>query len=169
MLNPEWGQTIWALITFGIAAFVLVRYAFGPLQAAIDARRQQIQDERDAAESDRAAAAQQLEEYRATLEKVRTEADEILDRSRKAGDTVKAEIMTEARTQAERVLTKAHDQIERDTRAALQEIKLQVADLTLMATEKVTAKSLNDADHERLIAETLASLDFEALGLGSQG
>jgi F-type H+-transporting ATPase subunit b len=53
--------------------------------------------------------------------------------------------------------------IEAETRRAIQEIRAEVADLTVLATEKVTRKSLTDADHKRLVEEALSELDFAAL------
>jgi F-type H+-transporting ATPase subunit b len=164
MLTAQPGLMIWTIITFAIAVFVLWKYAFGPLQRIMDERRQGIQDSITAAEETRAEAARLLEEYKETLTKVRGEAEEILERSRKAGETVKAEIMTEARDQAERTLARAHEQIERDTLAAVLQIKTQAADLTLLAAEKVATRSLTGADHRRLIEEALREIDAQALG-----
>lgn len=169
MLNESWGLTIWTLITFGISLFILWKYAFGPLQRVIDERRKNIQNSMDVAEETRAEAARLLEEYKATLAKVRGEAEEILERSRVTGEHAKAEIMAEARAQADRVLAQAHEQIERDTRAALRDLKGQIADLTAMATEKVTVRSLTEADQARLIEEALSELKVEELGLESKG
>ena len=169
MLNTEWGLMVWTLITFGIAVFVLWRYAFGPLQRIIDQRRASIQSSMDVAEETRAEAARLLEEYKATLAKVRAEAEEILERSRTTGEHAKAEILAEARAQADRVLEQAHEQIERDTRAALRELKGQIADLTALATEKVATRSLTEADQTRLIDEALSELKIEELGLESKG
>lgn len=80
MLAPEPGLMIWTLITFGVAVLVLTVFAFKPLQKALDARRQNIQDGMDAAEAARAEALRLLEEYKATLAKVRGESEEILER-----------------------------------------------------------------------------------------
>jgi F-type H+-transporting ATPase subunit b len=169
MLNTEWGLMVWTLITFGLAVFVLWKYAFGPLQRIIDERRARIQESMDAAEETRGEAERLLDEYKQTLAEVRGEAEEILERSRAAGDATKAEIVAESRAQAERVVTKAHEQIERETRAALQELKAQVAELTLLATEKVAASSLSEADQRRLIDEALAEIDFDQLKTESNG
>jgi len=165
MLVPEPGLMIWTLITFAVAVFVLSALAFKPLQRAIDARRQGIQDSVDAAEETRAEALRLLEEYKATLAKVRGESEEILERTRVTAENAKAEIMAEAKTQSERVLEKAHEQIDRDTRAALRELKGQIAELTALATEKVAASSLSSADQQRLIDEALAELNAEKLGV----
>ena len=167
MLNTEWGLMVWTFITFGIALFVLWKFAFGPIQRIIDERRADIQGSMDAAEETRAEAQRLLEEYKATLAKVRGEAEEILERSRTTGDHAKAEIMAAAKAQSERVLTQAHEQIERDTRAALRELKAEIAELTALATEKVAAGSLTAADQQRLIDEALAELNVDQLGMGN--
>ena len=167
MLNIDPGLMIWTLITFAIAVFILWKYAFGPLQKIIDERRNGIQESMDVAEETRAEAHRLLDEYKATLVKVRTEAEEILERSRTTGEHAKAEILAAAKVQSERVLAEAHEQIERDTRTALRELKGQIAELTALATEKVAAGSLTAADQQRLIDEALAELNVEQLGMGS--
>ena len=165
MLNTEWGLMIWTLITFAIAVFVLWKFAFAPIQKLLDDRRKSVQESMDAAEQARSEARRLLEEYEATLAKVRQESEEILERSRTTGEHAKAELMAEARTQSERLLAQAHEQIERDTRAAVRELKAQIADLTALATEKVATRSLTDADQARLIDEALAELNVEQLGM----
>ena len=165
MLNTEWGLMVWTLITFGIAVFILWKFAFGPLQKIIDQRRTGIQESMDVAEETRAEAHRLLDEYKATLAKVRTEAEEILERSRTTGDHAKAEIMAEAKAQSERVLAQAHEQIERDTQAAIRELKSQIAEFTALATEKVVTGGLNAADQQRLIDEALAELSIDQLGM----
>lgn len=168
MLNTEWGLMVWTLITFGIAVFVLWKFAFGPLQRVIDQRRAGIQDSMDAAEQTRAEAQRLLGEYKETLAEVRGEAEEILQRSRASGEHAKSELLAEAKTQSERVLEKAHEQIDRDTRAAIRELKEQIAELTALATEKVTARGLSEADQRRLIDEALEELKLDELGTESR-
>jgi F-type H+-transporting ATPase subunit b len=120
----------------------------------------------DAAEETRAEAHRLLEEYKVTLAQVRSEASGIVERARLAGDTAKAELVDEARRQSERIIEKAHEQVERDTRTALRELRAEVAELTALATEKVTTRTLNEKDHRRLIDEALRELDLDELGAG---
>jgi F-type H+-transporting ATPase subunit b len=169
MLNTQWGLMVWTLITFTIAVYILWKFAFGPIQRLLDERRQSVQDSMDAAEQAREEAHRLLDEYKKTLAKVRLEAEEIIERSRTTGEHAKAELMAEARAQSERVLARAHDQIERDTRAAVRELKGQIAELTALATEKVAAGSLSDKDQQRLIDEALAELKVDQLGMENQG
>ena len=86
MLESQLGLSIWTLITFGVALFILWKYAFGPIQRVIDERRAAMQNSMDVAEEARAEASRLLEEYKTTLAKVRGEAEEILERSRTTGD-----------------------------------------------------------------------------------
>jgi len=164
MLEIDPGLMVWSLITFAIAVAVLWKFAFGPLQRIIDERSAQIRESIETAEATRLEAARLLDEYQETLASVRAEAEEILDRSRKAGETTKAEIVDEARKQAERTLEKAQQQIERDVRTALNELKGQIADLTVLATERVITKTLTEADQRRLLEEALAGIKMDDLG-----
>jgi len=161
MLNLSWGLMVWTLITFGASLFILWKYAFGPVQRIIDERRARIREGFEAAEETREEAARLLAEYKETLARVRGEAEEILARARKTGESTRVEILAEAKAQADRRVEQARQQIERDTRAALRGIKGQVADLAMLAAEKVTAKSLTEADHARLIDEALEGVVFD--------
>ncbi len=71
MLNQQWGLAVWTLITFGVSVFILVKFAFGPLQRIIDERRDRIQESMDAAEDTRAEAQRLLDEYRERTRAVR--------------------------------------------------------------------------------------------------
>ncbi len=166
MLNPEWGLIVWTLITFGIAAFILWRYAFGPLQRVMDERRRRIQESIETADEARQEAGQLLEEYKRTLAQVRQEADELMEKARQAGDEARSEMLDDAKQQAQRTLQRAHEQIERDTEAAAQELRGQVADLTLLAAQKLATKTLSAEDHARLIEEALQEARLDDLHLG---
>ena len=84
-------------------------------------------------------------------------------RARKAADTVADEAKVRATQQREELLASTRRDIEAETRRALEEIRREVADLTVMATEKVTRKSLTPEDHRRLIEEALTEVDFSTL------
>ena len=155
---------VWTLLTFGIAVFVLWKYAFGPLQHMIDARRASIQESMDAADRDAcrgpAAARRVQADARQRARRGTGDPRELAA----AGDKARHELTAEAKQQAERIVAQAHEQIERDTRAALREMRTQLADLTALATEKVVTGGLGAADQRRLIDEALRELDVEELG-----
>jgi F-type H+-transporting ATPase subunit b len=90
-------------------------------------------------------------------------------RARKAADSLQDESKEAAVKQREELLQQTRRDIEAETRRALDEIRKEVASLTVVATEKVTRKSLDDEDHKRLIEEALEEVDFSALAGGGNG
>lgn len=168
MINPEPGLVVWTLVTFFLLFMFLRKFAFGPIQNIIDQRRDSIEESIKAAEHSRLEGERLLVEYRESIAQAKHEAEEIIDRAHKVGESTKADIVTEARTQAHKEVEDARDQIQRETRKAVQEIKDQVADLTILAASKVTAKAMNQDDHLRLVEEALSEVDFDQLGAGGK-
>jgi F-type H+-transporting ATPase subunit b len=74
----------------------------------------------------------------------------------------------EAKARREQLMEQTRRDIEAETRRAIEEIRREVADLTVMATEKVTRKSLTDEDQRRLVEEALSELDFTVLSAGGE-
>ena len=108
-------------------------------------------------------AEQLLAEYRERLTEARVQADEIVSRAKKAADVHEREALEHSKEARDEMLEQTRRDIEAETRRAIQEIRNEVADLTVRATEKVTRKSLDDADQRRLVEEALNELDFSAL------
>jgi F-type H+-transporting ATPase subunit b len=164
LVSPNVGLMVWTLLVFGISMWVLAKFAFPRISEALDRRQRAIEESIDASERTRREADELLREYRERLAEARGQADEIVSRARKTGENAQAEIVAEARTKREEMMEQTRREIELETRRAIQQIRSEVADLTVMATEKVTRKSLDDADHRRLVDEALSELDFAALG-----
>ena len=154
---------IWTLIVFGLTLFILWKVAFPRIAEALDKRQRAIEDSIDSAERTRREADQLLAEYRERLHEARGQADDIVARARKTAENNEAESVAEARRKREEMMAQTRRDIEQETRRAIQEIRNEVADLTVLATEKVTRKSLTDADQKRLVEEALSELDFAAL------
>jgi F-type H+-transporting ATPase subunit b len=168
LVSPSLGLMIWTLLAFGITLYLLNKLAFPRIAAALDRRRQAIQESIEAAERAKQDADELLEEYRARLREAREQAEDIVVRARKAADNLADETKAAASKQREELLAAARRDIEHETRRALDELRKEVADLTVIATEKITRKSLNEEDHRRLIEEALTEVDFSALA-GSEG
>jgi F-type H+-transporting ATPase subunit b len=164
LVSPNVGLMIWTLLVFGISMWLLSRFAFPRISQALDRRQRAIEESIDASERTRREAEELLQEYRERLAEARGQADEIVARARKTGESAQAEIVAEGRTKREELMEQTRREIEAETRRAIQQIRAEVADLTVLATEKVTRKSLDDADHRRLVDEALSELDFAALG-----
>jgi F-type H+-transporting ATPase subunit b len=157
------GLMIWTVVAFGITFFVLRRYAFGPIQKAIDARRERIRESIEEADRARAEARNLLEQHRALIARAKTDAEEILTDARRIADAQRERVREETEADRQRRLEETRRQIEAETQRALEQIRAEVADLTLLATEKVTGKVLNARDQRRLIDEAIAELDFSVL------
>ena len=169
LVSPSAGLMIWTLIAFGITAYILNKVAFPRIAEAIDKRRRAIEESIDAAERTKQEADELLEEYRARLKEAREQAEDIVVRARRAGDTFQDESKQAAVKQREELLQQTRRDIEAETKRALDEIRKEVANLTVVATEKVTRKSLDDDDHRRLIEEALEEVDFSTLAGDGKG
>jgi F-type H+-transporting ATPase subunit b len=163
LVSPDVGLMVWALLVFAISGFLLKKYAFPQIAEALDKRQRIIEDSLDTAAKTRADAEELLEEYRERLAAAREQAEAILARARKAAETSEQETLAEAKKRREELMAQTRRDIEAETRRAIQEIRNEVADLTILATEKVTRKTLTDDDQRKLVEDTLAELDFSAL------
>jgi F-type H+-transporting ATPase subunit b len=161
LVNIVPGLMIWTLILFALTLVILKRYAFGPIQKLIDDRRERIRQSVEEADRAREEARSLLEEHRALLGQARTEAESILAEARKIGDAQQARMRDE--TEEERRLEETKRQIAQATVQALGELRREVADLTLLTTEKILREKLSSADQQRLIDEALAEIDFTKL------
>jgi len=163
LVSPNVGLMIWTLLAFFAGFFILRKWAWPQISAALDKRQKAIEESIETAERTKREAEELLGEYRERLKEARSQADEIVARARKAGELHERETIEEARARREELLEQTRRDIEAETRRAIGEIRNEVADLTVQATEKVTRKTLTDDDQKRLVEEALGELDFSAL------
>jgi F-type H+-transporting ATPase subunit b len=157
------GLMIWTIVCFAITFFVLRKYAFGPIQQLIDARRQRIEEAIAEADRARNEARNLLEEHRKLIGQAKSESEEILSEARRVADSQRERVRAETEEDRRRRLEETRRQIEQATHQALGQIRDEVGRLSVLAAEKVTRKSLTDADQRRLIDEALAEIDFSEL------
>jgi F-type H+-transporting ATPase subunit b len=163
LVSPGLGLMIWTLVLFLVTMWVLSKVAFPKIQEALDKRAEAISESINAAERQRKESDELLVEYRARLAEAREQADDIMARARKAAETAESEAATAGKEKREELVTAAKRDIEAETRRSLDQIRQEVADLTVLATERVTRKTLNDEDQKRLVEEALSEVDFSAL------
>ncbi len=166
LISPNVGLMVWTLLLFVISMVFLARVAFPRISEALDKRQHAIEDSIDHAERVRHEADGLLEEYRERLHEARQQAAEIVDRARKAAETHERRSESDAKDKREQLMEQARRDIESETRRAIGEIRREVADLTVMATEKVTRKTLTEDDQRRLVEDALSELDFSSLSPG---
>jgi F-type H+-transporting ATPase subunit b len=157
------GLMIWTIICFAITFFVLRKYAFGPIQQMIDTRRQRIEQAIQEADNARDEARNLLDEHRKLIGQAKSEAEEILSEARRISEAQRERVREETEEDRQRRLEETRRQIDQATVQALGQIREEVGQLSLLAAEKITRKSLNEADQKRLIDEALAEIDFSEL------
>ena len=163
LVTPGLGLMLWTLIAFGVTYLVLRKFAFPKITEQLDKRQRAIEDSIDTAERTKKEAEELLQEYRQRLQDARAQAEDIVGRARKAGEQHEKETLEQARKRREELMEQTRSDIEAETRRALAEIRGEVANLTVLATEKVTRKTLSEEDQRRLVEEALGELDFESL------
>lgn len=157
------GLMIWTILAFGVSMLVLRKYAWPPITKILDERQELINDSITSAEKTRSEADLLLADYRQRLTEAREQADEIIVRARKAAETTKSTAVSEGQEKREELLEAARRDIEAETRKALDDIRKEVANLTVLATEQVTRKTLTEADQKQLVEEALREVDFSSL------
>jgi F-type H+-transporting ATPase subunit b len=163
LISPSLGLMIWTLLVFVASMLLLRRFAFPAIRDALDRRQKSIEDAIDTAERTRVEADTLLAEYRERLKEARGQAEEIVTRARRAAEEHEHEATAAAHQRHEHLLEQTKRDIEAETQRAIGEIRKEVTNLTILATEKVTRKSLDSADQRRLVEEAIGELDFSAL------
>jgi F-type H+-transporting ATPase subunit b len=157
------GLMVWTIIAFGLTFFVLRRFAFGPIQKLIDERRDRIREALDEADKARHEARELRELTKAEREEAKAERERILDESRRQGQAQFEQARAQADDDLKRRLEENKREIEAENRRLAEQIRRDVVELTLLAAEKVTGKSLDADDQRRLIDETIEEVDVKKL------
>lgn len=163
LVTPGLGLMVWTLIAFGVTMYVLNKLAFPRIGEALEKRANAIRENIEASEKTRSEADELLTEYRARLKEAREQADDISARAKKSADAAVASATEEGKAKREELVNAARKDIEAETRRSLDDIRREIADLTVLATEKITRKSLTEEDQRKLVDEALAEVDFSAL------
>jgi F-type H+-transporting ATPase subunit b len=163
LISTNVGIMIWTIVVFVISMLILRRVVFPRIGEALDKRAKTIEGDIDAAAELRTEADKVLDEYRERLKEARAQSDEIVQRARQTAEAHEHEGKERGREMIAEAAQRAQRDIETATKRALDDLRKEVADLTVMATERVTRKTLDDADQRRLVEEALAELDFSGL------
>ena len=168
LITPNVGLMVWTIVVFLISLFILRKWVFPLIGEALDKRAKAIEGDIDSAAELRQEADKVLDEYRERLKEARAQSEEILQRARQTAESHEHE----ARERAQEIIAegakKAEREIDAATKRALDDIRREVADLTILATEKVVRKTLDDADQRRLVEEALSEMDLSGLSSGAQ-
>lgn len=148
----------WELLSFGILLWVLYKYALPPILETLETRERKIRDSLDQAEQNRVAAERKLKEYEAKLQLAAKEVEMILTEAKQQAQRLLDENEQRLRAESQRIKEETTQDIDRERRKAIQDIRTQSAELALLIAEKVIGRSLSDDDHRRFAQEALAAV-----------
>jgi F-type H+-transporting ATPase subunit b len=158
LLTPNAGLMFWTLLMFVILWFVLRRFAFGPMTAAVEAREKALEDAIAAAQADREEASRVLAEQKSGIEEARANAQRILAEARQVGEKLRAEMVEETRGQQQEMLDRARREIEAEKVRAVAELRREAVDLAIAGASKVIEKNLDESSNRRIVESFLASI-----------
>jgi F-type H+-transporting ATPase subunit b len=157
------GLMVWTIVTFLIVLWFLRRFAFGRIQGMIDKRRDTIREALDEADKAREEARKLREDVQREREEAKAEREQILDDSRRQAQRQLDQARSAADSDLKERLEKNREELEAENARLREQIRRDVVELTLLASEKVTGKVLDEDDQRRLIDETIAEVDVKRI------
>ena len=162
LLAPSTGVMAWTLIIFLLLLFVLSKFAFKPLFAAVEAREKALEDAIEGAKRDRAATEEALAQQRAQLEAARSEAQQIIADSRATAEKMRGDLLAQTKQQQEEMIEQARRAIEGEKAAAIADLRKEAVDLAIAGASRVIEQNLDSAGNRKIVESFLASLDQQA-------
>jgi F-type H+-transporting ATPase subunit b len=162
LLEPKYGLMVWTLVIFVILLFVLSKFAFGPLTAAVAARERMLEEAIEGAKRDREAAAKLMADQQAQIEAARNEAQRYIAEGRAAGEKMRADMVEQTRREQQDMLERARREIENEKTRAIAELRREAVDLAIAGASKVVEKNLDDASNRKLVESFLAGVSTSA-------
>ena len=159
LVQPDPGLFIWTILTFLVLVTLLAKFAWRPLLQALESRQDSIRKSLDDAQK----AKQELERLHAESAEIirqsRVEADAIVTRSRGDAERLREETRQKARAEADAIVKNAERQIQLETGRAVQQIRREAVELSVMIASKLIQRNLTKEDNERLIEEALKQVE----------
>ena len=160
LVQPDPGLFIWTILTFLVLLALLAKFAWRPLLAALETRQEAIKKSLDDAEKAKQELARLQQESAKIIEQGRIEADLILTKTRSDAERLREDLKVKAKEEADAKVRNAEQQIQLQTRQALQDIRQEVANVAVMVASKLIERNLAKEDNDRLITETLKQIEL---------
>lgn len=152
------GMVIWTWVIFGLLFVVLRKYAWGPLMESVQKREKMMSETVENARRTREELEKISERQKVMMREAEEQAAKLADQSRRQAEDAARRITERAMAQAEKSARSAREQIVHEKEKALGEIRGQTVDLIIRTSEKLIEKSLDDADHRRIVQRELEVL-----------
>ncbi|MDF1617119.1 F0F1 ATP synthase subunit B [Petrocella sp. FN5] len=151
-------QVIAHILTVLVLFYVLGRLLFKPVRNILQKRKEEIADEYKRIDEDTEALAALKTDYESKLQNIHQEAEKILAHARKRAIEREDEIIKEAKDEADRLIKRAHLDIEREKEQSKDEMRREIIGVATVMASKFVAASINDELKNQLVDETLASI-----------
>ena len=153
------GNALWTLVIFVIVVVVLGKFAWGPILGLLQQREEFIHHSLAEAKRDRDEAEARLKEYTAKLQSAHAEAAALIEEARRDAERLREEIRQKARAEADRAVANAQRQIQLETSRALEQLRHETVDLSIMIASKILQRNVSKADNERLIDDAIKQVE----------
>ena len=167
LITPEVGTILWTIITFVILAFLLRKFAWGPLLTTLEERERTIRESLDQAQRARAEAEEASRRHQEMLAQGRREVAALIEQGKRESEIVRAEILAQARKEAQDLVEQGKKQVQYEQKQAMEDLRRQVADLAIQAAERLISRSLDDSKQRELVDDYVR--DLTAIGHGETG
>ena len=168
LLSPNAGVMFWTLIIFVVLLFVLARYAFKPLTAAVEAREKALEEAITSAKRDRDEAARLLAEQQKAVDAARADAQRVVAEARTTGDKLRNEMLEQTKQQQHELLERARAEIDNERKRAIADLRREAVDLALAGASRVVERNLDDQTNRKLVESFLASVPAGGNGRGQR-
>ena len=155
LLSVSYGTVFWATVAFLVVAFLLKKMAWGPILKSLDERSQGIENALNEAERARQEMSKLQAGNEQLLREARDERDRILAEAKALKDSIVSEARNKASEESTRIITAASLEIDNQKKAAITELKNQVATLSVDIAEKLTREKLSDSEKQKALNESL--------------
>jgi F-type H+-transporting ATPase subunit b len=159
LVQPDPGLFIWTIVTFLGLLWALKKLAWSPLLEALETRQNAIRQSLDDAQQAKTDLERLHVESAQILQRARVEAESIITQSRADGERLREEIRAKARGEADHIVKNAERQIQLETSRALEQIRREAVDLSVMIASKIIQRNLSKADNEQLIDQALKQVE----------
>jgi F-type H+-transporting ATPase subunit b len=159
LVQTDPGLFIWTIVTFLVLLTLLAKFAWKPLLEALETRQNAIRKSLDEAQQAKVELERLNVESGHIIQRARVDAEAIISQSRADGDRLREEIRAKARTDADHIVKNAERQIQLETSRALEQIRREAVDLSVMIASKIIQRNLSREDNERLIDEALRQVE----------
>lgn len=157
LVTPGLGLVFWSVITFLVLLIILRKFAWNPILGAVSEREEGIKNALAAAENARREMENLQADNERILKEARAEREAMLKEARDIKNKMIADAKEEAQTQANKLIAQAQTAIESEKKAAMAELKSQVANLSIEIAEKVVKAELSNKDKQMTLVESMLS------------